>query len=331
MLKKLLALLTIFASASYIDVTVESGDTFNTILRRHNVSTLSINQINASAKRIPLISSLNPKDKLQLYVDSTNQRLVSAYIEHKNQNYVLNRDKHSFKTHPLSSAQSVKVVTTHSDENTLETEKLIAQRAAKTLFPDLTGMIQVALDGKTPTVIKITTDAHTQYGFLHTTNGLPVYTDANGSMLSPAISRAPTEYKRISSHFNPKRLHPISKKILPHNGVDLAAPINTPVWAAADGVVVHKSDDTGYGNMLVIQHKGNIQTLYAHLNKYHNNISVGQKVHAFETIAYIGSTGNSTGYHLHFEIKIDGVPLDPMTVELPSTAPSAPLSQPYYF
>lgn len=330
MVRKILATIVSLSLAGYVDIKVEPGDTFNTILRRHNVSHLSIDQINAAAKRIPVISKLCPDDQIKLYIDDNSQKLVSAYIDNRNKRYVLNREKYTFKTHPLSESSQIKIITTSHDEKTLDADKLIAQRAAKALFPDAEGMIHVALDGPSVSVIKITTESHTQYAFLQKTNGLSIYVDSHGKTIGPALSRTPTEYKRISSHFNPQRLHPISKKVQPHNGVDLAAPINTPIWAASDGVVIHKSSDTGYGNMLIIQHTDGIQTLYAHLNKFHNNLSVGQKVRAFETIGYVGSTGASTGYHLHFELRINDKPLDPLTADVPGE-PQAPFTQPYYF
>jgi murein DD-endopeptidase MepM/ murein hydrolase activator NlpD len=138
------------------------------------------------------------------------------------------------------------------------------------------------------------------------------------------FSRTPAEYKRISSHFDPNRVHPVSNKVKPHNGVDLAGPINTPVWAAADGVISHISTDTSFGNFIMISHPLQATTSYAHLNKFYRHLKVGDEVKAFQTIGFIGSTGLSTGPHLHFEYRINSKAFDPLTVQplKSSTIPS---------
>ena len=84
------------------------------------------------------------------------------------------------------------------------------------------------------------------------------------------------------------------------------------IEAAASGKVIHKSSDTGYGNMLIIKHDHGLETYYAHLNKFHNNIQVGKQVQAVETIGYVGSTGHSTGPHLHYEVWKEFIAVDPL-------------------
>lgn len=322
--------ITTLSFANLIQVSVKKGDTFNTILRKQHINHHSIDQINASLDKAPIISSLSPHDTISLYVTDSNT-LISAYIQQKNQDYVLNKHRNSFRSHPITHDSSVKIVSTASGNQRPTDEQILALRASQMLFPKHSGHIHAAIkDGKVIS-IKVTSDTQTNYAFLQETNAIPVYIDIDKKIISPAIARSPTNYLYVASPFNLNRLHPISKKTKPHTGVDLAAPINTPIWAAADGVVIDKSNDTGYGNLLIIQHDHGIETRYAHLNKFHHNISIGQKVNAFETIGYVGSTGVSTGNHLHFEIRIHGKAVDPLAVTFPKVQLEKTPKLPYYF
>lgn len=114
-----------------------------------------------------------------------------------------------------------------------------------------------------------------------------------------------------TSGFGP-RMHPILRQVRNHNGVDWAAPTGTPVHAAADGKVTLAGNGGGYGNVIYIDHGGGRQTRYAHLNAFAQGISAGAPVKAGEVIGYVGTTGRSTGPHLHFEFWVNGTPVDPM-------------------
>ena len=119
--------------------------------------------------------------------------------------------------------------------------------------------------------------------------------------------RAPIDFYRISSRFNRKRLHPIFKTVRPHLGTDYAAPKGTPIYSTGDGTIIYKGRKGGYGKTIIIKHGNIYSTLYAHLSKYRKNIYVGKKVKQKEVIGYVGSTGYSTGPHLHYEFRVRGV------------------------
>ena len=299
---------------SEISDTVKPGDTFNKILLRHHISRQSINQVNAEIHNLTPLSKLAPGDTVKFKHDEHSRKLMSCAI-YSSKPYILNNYGQSYRIHPLSSNDNVTIITTHTQDKTHNKHWSIAQRACQQAFPGKQGVIQAAFTNDRLNSLKLIQDDQVRYAFInHQAN---TFVDENLKTIVPIFSRTPTNFTRISSPFNPNRLHPISKKVKPHNGVDLAAPINTPIWAAASGVVTHKSSDTGYGNMLIIKHDNGIETYYAHMNKFHRNIDVGTKVSAFETIGYVGSTGHSTGPHLHFEARHQNIAYDPLTIQIP--------------
>ncbi len=133
--------------------------------------------------------------------------------------------------------------------------------------------------------------------------------------LAHSFMRFPIMQKyRISSKFNLNRLHPITKRIIPHRGIDLAVPIGTPVLAVGDGEVVVRKTDNVAGNYVTIRHNRQYVTRYMHLKKL--LVQPGQKVKRGERIALSGNTGRSTGPHLHFEVWINQKAVNPLTVQL---------------
>ena len=141
------------------------------------------------------------------------------------------------------------------------------------------------------------------------------YWDENGNSLRRQFLKAPLKYTRISSRFSPSRMHPIYKVRRPHLGVDYAAPAGTEVVAIADGVVTEKRwDSKGGGNILKIKHANNYISGYLHLKGYAKGISVGSRVSQGQPIAYVGSTGASTGPHLDFRIWKSGQAIDPLKI-----------------
>ena len=131
------------------------------------------------------------------------------------------------------------------------------------------------------------------------------FTKAGNSMRKQFL-RAPIDFYRISSRFNKKRLHPIFKTIRPHLGTDYAAPSGTPIYSTGDGKIIFKGTKGGYGKTIIIKHGNIYSTLYAHMSKYKKGIHVGKKVKQKEVIGYVGSTGYSTGPHVHYEFRVRG-------------------------
>jgi len=151
-------------------------------------------------------------------------------------------------------------------------------------------------------------------------NGYSSYYTPGGKSMRKAFLRNPVDYTRISSKFG-KRYHPTLNRLRNHHGVDYAAPRGAPIRSAGEGKVTHAGRKGGYGNTIIIQHGGKYSTVYAHLKNYKKGLKRGSKVKQGDIIGYVGSTGLSTGPHLHYEFRIDGVHRNPLTVKLPGAKP----------
>ena len=146
------------------------------------------------------------------------------------------------------------------------------------------------------------------------------YYAPDGESMQGAFLRAPLKYRRISSGFG-RRKHPILKKWRAHKGVDYAALPGTPVRATADGIVTKARKERGYGNVIVIKHYDIYTTVYGHLRGFARGLKRNKKVRQGDIIGYVGSTGLSTGPHLHYEFRVRGVHKDPLSAALPRRLP----------
>jgi murein DD-endopeptidase MepM/ murein hydrolase activator NlpD len=145
------------------------------------------------------------------------------------------------------------------------------------------------------------------------------YFAPDGRNMRKAFLRAPLNFSYISSGFNPRRMHPVLKRIRPHNGIDYYAPRGTPVYAAGNGTVTRSAYSAANGHHVFIKHAGSIETKYLHFTK--RLVKQGQKVQQGQTIGTVGSSGLATGPHLHYEFVVNGVHRNPRTVPLPKVEP----------
>ena len=136
------------------------------------------------------------------------------------------------------------------------------------------------------------------------------YYDSAGGSSEKGMLKTPLKFVKVSSGFDRKRMHPVLHTVRAHLGIDYAAPTGTPVRAAASGTVTLRAPSGGAGNMVMLRHEGGIETAYMHLSKF-ANIKVGDKIEAKTVIGYVGTTGLSTGPHLHFGVKKNGAFVDP--------------------
>ena len=145
------------------------------------------------------------------------------------------------------------------------------------------------------------------------------YFAPDGRNMRKAFLRAPLNFAYISSGFNPRRMHPVLKRIRPHKGIDYYAPRGTPVYAAGEGTVTRSDYSGANGHHVFIKHANSIVTKYLHFTR--RAVKRGQRVKQGQTIGYVGSSGLATGPHLHYEFVVNGVHRNPRTVPLPKVEP----------
>jgi len=164
--------------------------------------------------------------------------------------------------------------------------------------------------GKIHRAIRFTTD-----------DGNTSYYKPSGESLRRTFMRHPVDLVRITSRFDPNRLHPVLHKIRAHRGVDYGSPYGSPIYATADGTVESSGSKGTYGRTVVLQHGQRFSTLYAHMSKISSKSIVGKRVRQGDVIGYVGKSGRVTGTHLHYEFRVNGEHVDPLKVELPAAKP----------
>ncbi len=165
------------------------------------------------------------------------------------------------------------------------------------------------------TAMTVAGSRHEFYRF-RTPDGVVDYYDKDGDSARKFLMRQPVKGSRFTSGFG-MRKHPLARYVRMHAGIDWAAPRGTPILAAGSGVVEDVERRSGYGNYVRIRHTNGYKTAYAHIDRFAQGLRPGIHVEQGQVIAYVGSTGVSTGPHLHFEVLVNGRPVDPMTIQVP--------------
>lgn len=150
-------------------------------------------------------------------------------------------------------------------------------------------------------------------------DGRSDYFTPDGREMKKAFIRTPISHARVSSHFNPGRFHPVLHRIRAHKGTDFAARRGTSIMTTGNGIVKYIGHKGGYGRTVVIQHREGYSTFYAHMSRYKKGLKKGDKVYQSDIIGYVGSSGLTTGPHLHYELRQNNRPMDPMRASLPNS------------
>ncbi len=154
------------------------------------------------------------------------------------------------------------------------------------------------------------------YRFQSPDDGLVDYYDENGKSAKKFLVRKPVLTGHVTSGFGLRR-HPLLGYVKMHTGVDWAAPTGTPIYAAGNGVVEKEGWESGYGKFIMLKHNNGYETAYGHMSAYAKGLEEGKRVHQGQVIGFVGSTGLSTGSHVHYEIRVNGRFVDPMRIKLP--------------
>ena len=173
------------------------------------------------------------------------------------------------------------------------------------------------LDGKI-LAVEFNNQGETFKGYHFEIDNKKDYYDENGDSLRKIFLKSPLNFKYISSGYSNGRFHPILKRVMPHKAIDYAAAYGTPIISVGDGKIIFANWRNGYGYYVIIRHANSYVTQYAHLSGFGTGIKYGVKVDQGQTIGFVGSTGFSTGPHLDFSMKKNGVFVNPLTVDLPS-------------
>ena len=144
----------------------------------------------------------------------------------------------------------------------------------------------------------------------------PGYYDAKGQQPFRGTFRSPVPLARVTTRFNPKRMHPVLHVVMPHNGIDFGATTGTPVFAASAGTVRSAGNGGPCGNMVELEHEKGLTTAYCHLSRFAAGLHPGQHVEGHQLVGYVGQTGRVTGPHLHFAVKRGGTFVDPMALKM---------------
>ena len=161
---------------------------------------------------------------------------------------------------------------------------------------------------------------HEAYWF-QTESGRGGYYGSDGKSLRKTFLRSPLEFSRITSGFSNGRFHPVLRVTRAHKGVDYGAPIGTRIRAVADGTVEFVGWQGGYGKLVVLRHHGRYSTVYAHMNGFASGMHQGARVSQGDTIGFVGQTGLATGPHVHYEFRVNGQQVNPMSISLPDAVP----------
>lgn len=330
-----------------LEFTIRSGDTLDQLFRKHDLDLGALAAIVALPEAHDYLRLLRPGDELVIEHDGS--QLVSLYRELTFTSALrVSRGESGYVAEILE-----RPVETQSRLAYGRIETSLFQSAAEAGLPDklimsLAGIfawdIDFVLDIRSGDDYYILYEEIYQDGKFVTTGNILAaefnnngrtfravrYVDAagradyytpEGRSVRKAFIRAPVDFTRISSAFNPNRRHPVLNTLRAHEGVDYAAPAGTPIKAAGDGKIIFRGRKGGYGNCIVIQHGGNITTLYAHMSGFAKSAGLHHRVRQNDVIGYVGSSGLATGPHLHYEYRLNGVHRNPRTVELPEADP----------
>ncbi|WP_085727879.1 peptidoglycan DD-metalloendopeptidase family protein [Pseudomonas sp. R37(2017)] len=337
-------------SASHREVIVGKGDTLSTLFEKVGLPATSVHEILASDKQAKQFSQLKHGQKLEFELSPDGQLtnlhsklndLESISLSKNDKGYTFNR---------ITAKPTVRSAYVHGVINSSLSQSAARAGLSHSLTMDMASVFGYDVDfaqdirqgdefdviyeqkvvngkavGNGPILSARFTNRGKTYTAVRYTNkqGNSSYYTADGNSMRKAFIRTPVDFARISSKFSMGRKHPILNKIRAHKGVDYAAPRGTPIKAAGDGKVLLAGRRGGYGNTVVLQHGNTYTTLYGHMQGFAKGVKTGGTVKQGQVIGYIGTTGLSTGPHLHYEFQVNGVHVDPLGQKLPMADPIA--------
>jgi len=330
-----------------IEHRINIGETFDKILEKYSVDKSEIVQIKKELSKKVNLNKLNINQKFQFTIDQTNH-LVKEFIFQ-----VSNTEKIYLSRNKATDKFNQKIIVTKLKKRIVYNESIILESLYKSAsnekippniiieFARIYGfqvdfqrdirkkdgfqiMYEIFLDDKKKIIetgnilyanLKLSGEDNSLYYFESKKNS--GHYDKNGKSVKKALMKTPINGARLSSSFG-MRKHPIDGFNKMHKGTDFAAPMGTPIMASGDGKIKKAGWCGGGGNCVVIKHNSTYKTVYAHISKFAKGIRNGVRVKQGQTIGYVGSTGKSTGPHLHYEVIVNGKKINSQTLKLPS-------------
>ena len=330
-----------------IEHRIDVGETFDKILEQYSVEKSEILQIKKELSKKINLNKLNINQKLQFTIDQTNYLIKEFIFQVSNTEKIyLTREKNSDQF-------DQKIIATKLNKNIIYGESIILESLYKSAnnqkipaniiieFARIYGfqvdfqrdirkqdsfqiLYEAFLDDKKNIIetgnilyanLKLSGEDNSLYYF--DSKKSEGHYDKNGKSIQKALMKTPINGARLSSSFG-MRKHPIDGFNKMHRGTDFAAPMGTPIMASGDGIIKKAGWCGGGGNCVVIKHNSTYQTVYAHMSKFAKSIRKGVRVKQGQVIGYVGSTGKSTGPHLHYEVIVNGEKINSQTLKLPS-------------
>ena len=326
---------------------IADGETFDNILNKYSINKNEIKNIKNKLSKKVNLNKLNTSQKIYLTIDQTNNSVKDFIFQISNKERVLltrNSEDNNFNQEILLTKLNKKIV---YQENiilqSLYKSALDKKIPANTIieFARIYGfqvdfqrdirkrdrfqiMYEVFVDENKKIIetgnilfanLRLSGENNSLYYF--DKEGSMGHYDKNGRSIQKALMKTPINGARLSSPFG-MRKHPIDGFNKMHQGTDFAAPMGTPIMASGRGVVKKSGWCGGGGNCVVIKHNSTYTTIYAHMSKFARGIRNGVRVKQGQTIGFVGSTGKSTGPHLHYEVKVNGKKVNSQTLKLPS-------------
>ena len=339
------------------DFIVKSGDTLSAIFKRAGLTSRDVYNIVAAVKGSEALQRIYPGQTIS-FVIQDQQLIKLKHVRNKLQSSLVSATEDGYHVKELTREPEVQVRYAQGTiENSLfydasqagMSDRMIMELAA--IFGwDIDFVLDLRqgdsfslvfeekyLDGKLIGEGNILSAEFINQGRSYTairytdSKGHSSYFNPEGESMRKAFLRSPVSFARISSSFKKRRKHPVLGLTRAHKGTDYAARTGTPIKAAGDGKIIWRGTKGGYGKCVIVQHGGNITTLYAHMNNYRKGQRTGTRIKQGDVIGFVGKTGLASGPHLHYEFRVNGVHKNPQTVRLPHAAPIAKAERESFF
>ena len=329
------------------DHKIKSGETFDKILKNYSIDKEEILAIKKNLSKKININKLNTNQKIKIILDQTNNKIKEFIFQ------ISNTEKILLSKKDQNEKFDQEIIILKLDKKIVYKENIILQSLYKSAidqkipantiveFARIYGfqvdfqrdirkqdrfqiMYEVFIDDNKKIIeagkilfanLKLNGQDNSLYYF--NKEGSEGHYDKNGKSVQKALMKTPINGARLSSPFG-MRKHPIDGFNKMHKGTDFAAPMGTPIMASGDGIIKKAGWCGGGGNCVVIKHNTTYQTIYAHMSKFAKGIKSGVRVKQGQTIGYVGSTGKSTGPHLHYEVVVNGKKVNSQKLKLPS-------------